>query len=895
MNGGNEEVGGIEECYCQAATKQERKQAKSDSLANGTPNCDYMDVDLVPLNNAEEDIALFYKSGMEPQMLMLPLEPDLLKGQLGYGMQLDHKEEIFNADPITGAASPSEINAITIIKANYKLSGIGWYLTFSRYTAYFATLSPMQHVHRKKCMVYHSLLMDPFFAKCVDLGIKGFGNVSIQDMEFYHIRSRVKIEITGRIKETSRSTVYHGVFEQEVPVVVKETLKLPGYSDIYKILWRTNACNNVLRFYGAEFTDDRCLFAFERCSNSLEDQLHYFESYRFTTNWTDLVRGMTLGLINLHSHGISHNNLNTSNILVTRVGEAKTCGMSNSGTLTEESRGNDKHMSEGDCIHIIDVLPRRLSEVKYILRELLTNQKPWKDEYYNIMYYMEAKRDYEYTDNVVNLIFFMRNLFTHINEVRHYIKYKECVSLGETDDLVEANFRKKFPNLMGIIFMKIKEMLPGLKNVLQGDGIALLKYYEEDENVVTQTPKIEKVTTQNKINKPDNTMVRFLSDSSVENEISQIPFSPVFGLQANPTNKTPKLRHSPSTAQPTHKKPKVPHEIAILSRHSPLTRVAASNTIATIHVLDMLTNPPKQTEALPFYTSPENKLLKFLGFMWNPLSWVMEAAAIMAIVLANGGGKPPDWQDFVGITTSLIINSTISFIEENNAGKAAEALMAADARLLEGDPLKIDQSALTGESLRVTKSPGDSVYSGSTCKQGETEVVVIATGVHSFFGKAAHLVDSTNQVGHFQKVLTAIGNFCICSIAIGVINEIVVIFGGDYGHRVTHTCCQSKVPSPREMKAIEEMAGMDVLCSDKTGTLTLNKLTVDKTLIEDHVVLMRARASRVENQDAIDACNVGMLPDPKEARAGITEVHFLPLNPVDKQTAITYIEVEIGT
>lgn len=153
-------------------------------------------------------------------------------------------------------------------------------------------------------------------------------------------------------------------------------------------------------------------------------------------------------------------------------------------------------------------------------------------------------------------------------------------------------------------------------------------------------------------------------------------------------------------------------------------------------------------------------------------------------------GKPPDWQDFVGIMVLLIINSTISFIEENNAGNAAAALMAglapkckvlrdgkwceqdasilvpgdlisvklgdiipADARLLEGDPLKIDQSALTGESLPVTRHPGDEVFSGSTCKQGEIEAVVIATGVHTFFGKAAHLVDSTNNVGHFQKVM----------------------------------------------------------------------------------------------------------------------------------------------
>nr|KJB22049.1 hypothetical protein B456_004G027300 [Gossypium raimondii] len=102
----------------------------------------------------------------------------------------------------------------------------------------------------------------------------------------------------------------------------------------------------------------------------------------------------------------------------------------------------------------------------------------------------------------------------------------------------------------------------------------------------------------------------------------------------------------------------------------------------------------------------------------------------------------------------------------------------------------------------------------------------------------------------------------------------------------------------KRMTAIEEMAGMDVLCSDKTGTLTLNKLSVDKNLIEvfvkdadkEHVVLLAARASRTENQDAIDAAIVGMLADPKEARAGIREVHFLPFNPVDKRTALTYID-----
>ncbi|XP_074274028.1 ATPase 8, plasma membrane-type-like [Silene latifolia] len=359
----------------------------------------------------------------------------------------------------------------------------------------------------------------------------------------------------------------------------------------------------------------------------------------------------------------------------------------------------------------------------------------------------------------------------------------------------------------------------------------------------------------------------------------------------------------------------------------------------------------------------ECKFLKFLGFMWNPLSWVMEVAAIMAIALANGGGRPPDWQDFVGIVVLLLINSTISFIEENNAGNAAAALMAnlapktkvlrdgkwgeneasilvpgdiisiklgdiipADARLLEGDPLKVDQAALTGESLPVTRNPGDEVFSGSTCKQGEIEAVVIATGVHTFFGKAAHLVDNTNHVGHFQQVLTAIGNFCIISIAVGIVIEIVVMFliqhrryregidnllvlliGGIPIAMPTVLSVTMAIGSHRlsqqgaitkRMTAIEEMAGMDVLCSDKTGTLTLNKLTVDMSLIEvfpkdldkDALMLLAARASRIENQDAIDTCIVGMLSDPKEARAGIQEMHFLPFNPVEKRTAITYID-----
>ncbi|KAI5410114.1 hypothetical protein KIW84_055556 [Lathyrus oleraceus] len=82
---------------------------------------------------------------------------------------------------------------------------------------------------------------------------------------------------------------------------------------------------------------------------------------------------------------------------------------------------------------------------------------------------------------------------------------------------------------------------------------------------------------------------------------------------------------------------------------------------------------------------------------------------------------------------------------------------------------------LKGQNLPV-KSDNKEVFSGSTCKQGEIEAVVIATSVHTFFDKAAHLMDNTSQVGHFQKVLTAIGNFCICSIAVGMLAEIIVMY-----------------------------------------------------------------------------------------------------------------------
>lgn len=363
----------------------------------------------------------------------------------------------------------------------------------------------------------------------------------------------------------------------------------------------------------------------------------------------------------------------------------------------------------------------------------------------------------------------------------------------------------------------------------------------------------------------------------------------------------------------------------------------------------------------------QNPFLQFLSFMWNPLSWVMEAAALVAIALSNGEGRAPDWEDFVGIVLLLFINSGIGFYEERNAGNAVKALMdslapkakvkrsgqwrevdsselvpgdmisfkigdivPADCRLTEAINVSIDQAALTGESLPQNKKLGDQCFSGSTCKQGEAEGVVISTGPNTFFGRAASLVGQDDDTtGHLQKILAQIGSFCLVVIGIFVLAEIFCLYAGfRYSYRrgldnilvlliggipiamptvlsVTLAVGAQQLAKYKaivtRITAIEELAAVTILCSDKTGTLTTNKLTIDRNTVRTYgpfsaedVILLAAYASRTENQDAIDQCVVGAIGDTARARAGIKLLDFKPFNPVDKRTEITYREESSG-
>ena len=244
--------------------------------------------------------------------------------------------------------------------------------------------------------------------------------------------------------------------------------------------------------------------------------------------------------------------------------------------------------------------------------------------------------------------------------------------------------------------------------------------------------------------------------------------------------------------------------------------------------------------------------------------------------------------------------------------------MPADARLLAGDPVQVDQSALTGESLPATRKTGEAVFSGSIIKRGEIDAMVYATGTKTYFGKTAQLVQDAHTVSHFQRAVLKIGDYLIIlAVALVAVIVTVALFRHDpilstlefalvllvaaipvamptvlsVTMAVGARLLAKKQAIVTKLSAIEELAGVDVLCSDKTGTLTQNKLTLGdpfcvNDIPADQIILWAALASRAEDKDTIDLAVIGGVKDDKALKA-FQVLHFQPFDPVHKRTEAT--------
>ena len=338
-------------------------------------------------------------------------------------------------------------------------------------------------------------------------------------------------------------------------------------------------------------------------------------------------------------------------------------------------------------------------------------------------------------------------------------------------------------------------------------------------------------------------------------------------------------------------------------------------------------------------------LKRFLTFLWGPIPWMIEIAAVLSAVVRH-------WEDFVIIFFMLALNAVVGFWEEFKADNEIEALkknlalhsrvlrdgkwsdveaktlvsgdivmvklgnvIPADLKLVDGDYLSIDQAALTGESLPVDKKKNDVAYSGSIVRMGQMNGLVVATGMNTLFGRTARLVESVQTVSHFQKAVLKIGNFLIL-ITLGLVALIltVALYRGDplvetllFALILTVAAIPVALPAVlsvtmavgasvlarmkaivSRLVAIEEMAGMDILCSDKTGTLTKSELKLSKPVVfkassEQDLILGAALASRTEGGDSIDEAVLKALSD-HAALKTYQIAHFTPFDPVSKRT-----------
>ena len=340
-----------------------------------------------------------------------------------------------------------------------------------------------------------------------------------------------------------------------------------------------------------------------------------------------------------------------------------------------------------------------------------------------------------------------------------------------------------------------------------------------------------------------------------------------------------------------------------------------------------------------------NPLRRFAKKFWGLTAWMLEIIIIVSWILQR-------YSDLYIVTGLLVFNSILGFLEEQRGSNAVEALkerlqvnarvlrdgswkivtakelvpgdivrnrsgdfVPADIKMVTGE-LEVDQSALTGESVGIEKKPGEILYSGSIVKRGESSGIVVSTGVNTYFGRTAQLVQLAKPKLHMEEVVSNVVRWLLV-IVVGLIAVALVfslleaknlldllpiilvlllsaipvalpaMFTVSMAIGSIELCRKGVLVTT--LSASEDAATMDVLCADKTGTITMNRLSIAKIIplngfTEQQVLFYGALASQEANQDPIDLSFITMAKQQNLSDFSFKQKDFIPFDPQTRRT-----------
>ena len=352
-----------------------------------------------------------------------------------------------------------------------------------------------------------------------------------------------------------------------------------------------------------------------------------------------------------------------------------------------------------------------------------------------------------------------------------------------------------------------------------------------------------------------------------------------------------------------------------------------------------------------FNEVPEKKPNSFLQFakkFWGLSAWMLEIIILLSLFLQR-------YADVLIVVGLLVLNAILSYAEEKRASGAVESLkerlhvnarvlrdgiwkvvpsrelvpgdlvrirsgdfVPADAQVVDGH-LEVDQSALTGESLSIAKNPGDLLYSGSIIKNGESNGIITSTGVKTYYGRTAQLIQLAKPKLHIESVTSNVVKWLLVMVSALVCVAVIFSFIRGFGFLdvlpIILVVLLSAIPVAlpamftvtmalgamelakkgvivTRLSAAEDAATMDILCADKTGTITMNRLAVAKMIpqsgfTEKDVLLYSVLASQEANQDPIDLAFINLARQQNLNVDLFIQKSFVPFDPKTRKTEAT--------